>query len=265
MLACTDEDLVMMLNEELFVEHRISYRTFQRYKSRAAKQLAIPDADPLYLDLLTIIRKAYVRLRQQLIGAILKDKGGARRYMWVLERKFKEWNLRWVPPTEEYAEDPEEPIMEEGETRYPTMDGQYYNLNHPERPKDIAPVHHAVYQGYVVPNPDYDGEEDDNTRAIKEMWELRHEELVPPDELARRKQQWRDEHEQKRAEQKAREAAIAAEEAQLPPAGPSMPSGRKIDIDKARRRLLNKIKNRNTHFHDEEPDDDDAWDRVGED
>ena len=33
------------------------------------------------------------------------------------------------------------------------------------------PVHYAVFNRYVLPNPDYDGEEDDNTREIQRMWD----------------------------------------------------------------------------------------------
>lgn len=169
LLACTDEDLVIMLNERLFVEHRISYRTFQRYKRRALKNTQIPDADPLYLDLFFILRRAYVELRIQMLKAMQADSYSARRYAWIMERKFKEWNLKWNAPEEEIDDD-EGPIVEE-ETHYPTLVGKYHDINNTERPKDIMPVHYAVFNKYVVPNPDYDGDEDDNTREINRMWE----------------------------------------------------------------------------------------------
>lgn len=170
LLACTDEDLVIMLNERLFVEHRISYRTFQRYKCRAIKNAHIPDADPLYCDLFFILRQAYVELRRQMLKAMQADTYSARRYTWIMERKFREWNLKWNAPLDEVEDDEEGPIIED-EVHYPTLVGKYHDINNTERPKDIMPVHYAVFNRYVLPNPDYDGEEDDNTREIQRMWD----------------------------------------------------------------------------------------------
>ena len=150
LLACTDEDLVIMLNEKLFVEHRISYRTFQRYKRRAMKSAAIPDADPLYLDLFFILKQAYVELRRQMLKAMQADSYRARRYTWIMERKFREWNLKWNAPVEEVDDDDEGPIIEE-EVHYPTLVGKYHDINNTERPKDIMPVHYAVFNRYVLP------------------------------------------------------------------------------------------------------------------
>lgn len=189
LLACTDEDLVIMLNEKLFVEHRISYRTFQRYKRRALKSMEIPDADPLYCDLFFILRQAYVNLRQQMLHAIQEDRIGSRRYMWILERKFREWNLRYNPIDDPIEEDDETgPIIEET-YRYPTLLGDYCDINNDERPKDIMPVHYAVFNKYVVPNPDYDGDEDDNTREIKRMWDYLQETIAKDAEDDRLREQ----------------------------------------------------------------------------
>lgn len=244
LLACTDEDMVTMLNEELFVEHRISYRTFQRYKARALKEQSIPDADPLYLDLVNILKIGYSRLRQQLLTAILKDPISGKRYMWVLERKFREWNIRALPPVPAVIEDNlAEPIADRTE-HYPTITGTYYDLDHTERPKDISPAHHAVYQGYVIPNPDYEGPEDDTTRAIKEMVELRSRSELSREELVIvMTPVW---EETKKRSQDAREKAeaIAAEEAKAPPASHGrMTWAKKMAPKKHRDRLLKNIKN----------------------
>ncbi len=251
-LANTDEDMVTMLNEELFVEHRISYRTFQRYKARAIKELHIPDADPLYLDLVNILQMGYVRLRQQLLTAILKDHIGGKRYMWVMERKFREWNIRAVKPVAEEIEDNlAEPIADRTE-HYPTITGTYHDVNHTERPKDISPAHFAVYQGYVIPNPHYEGPEDDTTRAIKEMAELRAQNNLSREELVKIMAPVWEESEKRRIEEKEKEAAIAAEEAKAPPAGHGrMTWAKKLGPQKSRERLLNKIKNHNPALQEE--------------
>jgi hypothetical protein len=205
LLACTDEDMVMMLNDNLFVEHRISYRTFQRYKRRAIREENIPDADPLYIDLLHMLRKAYVKLRQQLLTAIIDDHVGAKRFMWILERKFKEWNLRWSAPAEkqvaEEAEDNTDEPIKENEDRYPTLIGSYCDKDNPERPKDIMPVHYAVFNKYVIPNPEYDGDEDDNTREIKRMWDFLQKMNAEAAEEERTREQRILENQQRRAEQ----------------------------------------------------------------
>ncbi len=255
LLAATDEDMVMMLNEELFVEHRISYRTFQRYKSRALRQMAIPDADPLYIDLFTILRTGYVRLRQQLLSAMIQDNIGSKRYMWILERKFKEWNLRWTPPETELEENPEEPIVEDTDN-YPTLTGDYYDLNLDTRPKDIAPVHHAIYQGYVVPNPNYDGEEDDTTRAIKAMCEFMAENNLPEEELQKllaERAAKTSKREKRRAQARSQ---LAAEEAKQPSASPHlMRKNNKQIADRARAQRLEKIKTGAGQPYEPMPDD----------
>ncbi|CAN5265090.1 hypothetical protein BH09BAC1_BH09BAC1_17620 [soil metagenome] len=262
LLACTDEDMVTMLNDQLFVEHRITYRTFQRYKARAIKELAIPNADPLYIDLINILRMGYVRLRQQLLGAIIKDHLGSKRYMWIMERKFREWNLRAVPPVAEEipAEELEGPIEDHGD-QYPTITGDYYDLNKDERPKDISPVHFALYQGYVLLNPNYDGPEDDNTRAIKEMADMMKQDELPEEEQLALRRKSGAEYNKRMEEKRQQEAAIAAEEAKAPPAGPNRRRhGDKLDAEKARERLLNKIKNHgNNGFYEDADDDDDKW------
>ncbi|CAN5400121.1 hypothetical protein BH09BAC1_BH09BAC1_02780 [soil metagenome] len=259
LLACTDEDMVAMLNEELFVEHRINYRTFQRYKARAIKEQNIPDADPLYLDLINILRMGYVRLRQQLLTAILKDHITAKRYMWVLERKFREWNIRAIPPVVvEEEQNEEEPILERTD-QYPTITGNYYDLHHTERPKDISPVHHAVYQGYVIPNPNYEGPEDDTTRAIKRMTDMLAQDQLSREELEKVMGPVWAESEKRRQEEREREAAQAAEEAKAPPAGHGrMTWAKKLAPKPSRERLLNKIKNHRNIFHDDGTDEN-AW------
>ncbi len=254
LLACTDEDMVMMLNEELFVEHRISYRTFQRYKSRALRQMPIPDADPLYIDLFTILRTGYVRLRQQLLGAVIKDHIGCKRYMWILERKFKEWNLRWTPPEVELTENPEEAIVEDTDN-YPTLTGTYYNLDLDVRPKDIAPVDNAIFQGYVVPNPDYQGEENDTTRAIKAMCEFMEENKLPEEEHFKLLAQRGAETKKRLAAKRQQEAELAAQEAKLPPASPHpIRSKEQRMLSNPRRGLFTKIKTSAGQLYEETPE-----------
>lgn len=267
LLACTDEDLVHLLNQKLFVEHRISYRTFQRYKRRALREAAIPNADPLYIDLFLLLKSAYVKLRQQLLTAIYKDHGSAKRYMWILERKFKEWNIKWEPKDNlDSDEDMEGPIDEQLEL-YPTYIGTYHDPEHMERPKDIAPVHHAIYQGYVIPNPEYDGDEDDTTRAIRSMWQSVLEQRMEDERREALMAQRRAERQAKEAE----EAALLAERAQGA-RPPSLPD--KSDYEEEQRykkegrageRLLAKIKSKGKGFHELPPEENDRIILFGED
>ena len=198
----------------------------------------------------------------------MDDRIGANRCMWILERKFKDWNLRWNPMVEEHeAENPDEEIVEDAtEYQYPTLIGPYLDVDNTERPKDIMPVHHAVFNKYVIPNPDYDGDEDDNTREIAKMWALR----IKMDEESA--------YEFEHREERLRLAAIAREQARQeqerealnqPANNPIAPinTTQIDDTDKlfiakeeARERLLAKIraqKNR-SGFHEEANDEDDV-------
>jgi len=228
------------------------------------REIAIPNADPLYIDLYWLLKSAYINLRKQLLHSINTNPGGARRQMWVLERKFKEWNIKWEPPQDNSDNDLEGPIEEEL-MQYPTYIGTYHDPEHAERPKDISPVNHAVYQGYVIPNPDYEGEEDDTTRAIAGMWQMLQEQRM---EEAERHALL----ERKRAERLAKQAEEQQllQERQAGARPPSLPEESDYDAERRykreareKERLLAKINSKGRGFH-EPPPVEEEWDLVGD-
>ncbi|CAN5278286.1 hypothetical protein BH10PSE19_BH10PSE19_22340 [soil metagenome] len=155
--------------------------------------------------------------------------------------------------TEPLPVEPEGAIIEEME-RYPTYVGSYNDPHHPERPKDISLVHHGVYQGYVIPNPDYNGDEDDNTHAIKQMWNLLQEQRMEHDARMALIEQRR--VERQRQEEEKRQQEVAEKAAHPPHYDEESEEKQYKDKNRARERLLAKIKSRGKGFHEEARDED---------
>jgi hypothetical protein len=92
-VACTDEDLLFMLNARLSREERISEQTWRRYKRGEA------GASKVDVECLDVFMSAYKRsligMKRVCIENLQNDvPGGWQRYAWILERKFDEFNLR---------------------------------------------------------------------------------------------------------------------------------------------------------------------------
>jgi hypothetical protein len=92
-VACTDEDLLFMLNAKLAPEHRISEQTWRRYKRGEAGASKV---DVECLDVfVSAYKRAVIGMKRVCMQNLQDDvPGGWQRYAWILERKFDEWNLR---------------------------------------------------------------------------------------------------------------------------------------------------------------------------
>ena len=106
-LCLTDEDLFFELNDQLETHQQISYRTFQRYKA-LVQHYGIDDGfpnsddyryseyyDPVYQELYKLFRRALILQKRELMKKMLEDDKNWRKWQWILERKFREWNVRW--------------------------------------------------------------------------------------------------------------------------------------------------------------------------
>ncbi len=88
-LAYTDEELVVEINELLPLESRFGYEAFSKWKR------GVSQADnPLYPEFLRLVKKALIKEKQRLLESLEKDKGQWQRFAWILERKFDEWNIK---------------------------------------------------------------------------------------------------------------------------------------------------------------------------
>ena len=88
-LMCTDEELVVAINEELPKEERFSYEAFSKWKRGQSQS-----ESPLYGEFLRLIKKALVNEKSRLLSLLQKDDRQWQRYAWILERKFDEWNIK---------------------------------------------------------------------------------------------------------------------------------------------------------------------------
>jgi hypothetical protein len=151
-LCGTDDDLFFLLNENLAPEDQISYRSFQRYKALAL-QYGMDDVylhtdddsqsdyfSPVYQQLYKLFRHALLRQKKVLMRNMLTDDKCWRRWQWILERKFREWNLRYSnieaeriqkrsAKEEEEIEDDEQP--EGVDFRQPFNPPKYYQNQEP--------------------------------------------------------------------------------------------------------------------------------------
>jgi hypothetical protein len=92
-VVLTDEELVMFLNEELPENEQISLSSFAHWKSG---KLPTETADAENIKrFLHVIKKALYVERLNLMKELKKDSQW-QRYAWILERKFKEWNLKRI-------------------------------------------------------------------------------------------------------------------------------------------------------------------------
>lgn len=136
-IAFTEEELVWQTNQQLPMEERITYRTFQRYKAvvmsaetgedspkpppetpadRVGEQpeKAIePDIDPENTELVrqmhVTIKDALMKQKLALVKGVYAQQPNWRRFCWMLERKFPDFRLKL--PTVLKAPQPEAAIV----------------------------------------------------------------------------------------------------------------------------------------------------------
>lgn len=90
----TDEELLFQINEELPVKKRITSRTFERWKvaNSADKSDRLDVNGRLFCRL---IKKALQIQKKHLFDRMhdSNDSVGWQRFAWIIERKFKDWNI----------------------------------------------------------------------------------------------------------------------------------------------------------------------------
>ena len=94
-LYLTDEDLIFLLNEKLPEDDRIAIQTFKDYKAGRRQQNS-----PLIEEFATLIKKALGREKQNLLKDVRAGVLNWQSRAWILERKFKEWNLKQISETD---------------------------------------------------------------------------------------------------------------------------------------------------------------------
>lgn len=87
-LACTDEDILFLINEKLDESEKITSRTWKNWK--AGKQ----DDDDRNSWFFPLIKKALVIEKNNLLNSLKTDDKAWQRWAWIIERKFDEWNIR---------------------------------------------------------------------------------------------------------------------------------------------------------------------------
>lgn len=86
-VVATDEELIMLVNESLDEEDRISDSTFERWKANDIKDERCQVFRGLY-------KKALLKQKQTLFKKFGDEKGSWQKWAWILERKFDSWNLK---------------------------------------------------------------------------------------------------------------------------------------------------------------------------
>ena len=92
-VACTDEDLLFMVNQKLPEEQRVSTTSWKDYK---AGNLPTSHVDYRCVEqFFGSYKKALVGQKRLIADNLASDSPGAwQKWAWLLERKFDEFNLR---------------------------------------------------------------------------------------------------------------------------------------------------------------------------
>lgn len=93
-LYLTDEDLVFMLNDKLEKKDHIAIQTFKDYKNGRRQETS-----ELISTFATLIKKALSIEKINLLKDLKKGGPQWQSKAWILERKFKEWNLKSISET----------------------------------------------------------------------------------------------------------------------------------------------------------------------
>jgi hypothetical protein len=92
-VACTDEELLFMVNQKLPEEQRVSDRSWREYK---AGSLPTSNVDYRCVDVFfASYKKALIGQKHIIMDNLSGDTPGAwQKWAWILERKFEEFNQR---------------------------------------------------------------------------------------------------------------------------------------------------------------------------
>ena len=96
-LPCTQEDLFFLLNDKLIKENltTISYSTFRDWKANSdsyAKKH--PTEADLFFRFSALVYWALIKQKKRLMKELEHEPIQWRKWAWIMERKFQEWNLQ---------------------------------------------------------------------------------------------------------------------------------------------------------------------------
>lgn len=83
----TDEELLMLINEQLEDEERVAERTFLDWKAGNTE-------DSKCESFRTLLKKALVKQKNDLFKQMREDDKTWTRWAWIIERKFDDWNIK---------------------------------------------------------------------------------------------------------------------------------------------------------------------------
>ena len=89
-LLCTDEELIMLVNEKLPEWEQIHESSFQKWKAWRVSE----ENQDVYQEFLRLYKKALIRERKSLMIKFQSDEWQWQKWAWIIERKFDEWNIR---------------------------------------------------------------------------------------------------------------------------------------------------------------------------
>jgi hypothetical protein len=91
-IACSDEELIFMVNQKLEEKDRILDRTFRNYKKG---ELPKSEGDYEYLRMFdSSYKRALIGQKMIVMQNLAGDSPGAwQKWAWILERKFDEFNM----------------------------------------------------------------------------------------------------------------------------------------------------------------------------
>ena len=94
LVLLTDEDLLFEINDKLPEDERISKRTFERWKAKCddEEDESLNKKEATFVG---YIKKALRLQERKLLENLMNDDGRTwKKWAWLLERKFIQWNLK---------------------------------------------------------------------------------------------------------------------------------------------------------------------------
>lgn len=88
-LFCTDEELVLLVNDKLPPNLQFSFESYSKWK-RGESQ----DGNMLFKDFLRLVKRALITEKIALLKNLQTGVINWQSRAWILERKFDEWNIR---------------------------------------------------------------------------------------------------------------------------------------------------------------------------
>lgn len=86
-LACTDEDIIFLINDRLDSGEQISDATWENWKAGKIED------DERRSWFLGLVKRSLIIERDNLIQNLQGDNKAWQRWAWIIERKFKEWRM----------------------------------------------------------------------------------------------------------------------------------------------------------------------------